>query len=61
MPDAIQQGWGYAMSQWFPRSEWEQAQPVNFELYPSFPDGDERGDPTSPKCYTEIWIPIKKK
>jgi AraC family transcriptional regulator len=61
MPDAIQQGWGYAMGQWFPKSEWEQAQPVNFELYPTFPAGDERGDPTSPKCYTEIWIPIKKK
>jgi len=61
MPDAIQKGWGYAMGQWFPQSEWEQAQPVNFELYPTFPDGDERGDPTSPKCYTEIWIPIRKK
>lgn len=61
MPDAIQNGWSEVMGQWFPKSDWEQAQPVNFELYPSFPDGDPRGDPTSPKCYTEIWIPIRKK
>jgi len=61
MPGGIQNGWQYAMGQWFPQSEWMQAQPVNFERYPSFPPGDERGDPTSPKCYTEIWIPIKKK
>ena len=62
MPDAIQNGWKLVMSEWFPRSaEWEQAQPVNFERYPSFPDGDERGDPTSPNCSTEIWIPIRPK
>ena len=61
MPDAIQQGWGAIMGEWFPKSDYVQANPVNFELYPTFPDGDERGDPTSPKCYTEIWIPIKQK
>ena len=61
MPDAIQNGWRTIMGEWFPKSDYEQANPVNFELYPAFPDGDERGDPTSPKCYTEIWIPIKQK
>jgi AraC family transcriptional regulator len=61
MPDGIQNGWKYAMGQWFPQSDWEQSQPANFERYPSFPAGDERGDPTNAKCYTEIWIPIRKK
>lgn len=61
MPDAIQAGWNQIMGEWFPSSEYVQASPVNFELYPSYPDGDPRGDPASPKCYTEIWIPIKQK
>ena len=61
MPDAIQDGWRAIMDQWLPTSDYKMDQMVNFELYPSFPPGDERGDPASPKCYTEIWIPIKKK
>jgi len=61
MPDAIQNGWRTIMGQWLPTSGYEMERPVNFELYPTFPPGDERGDPASPKCYTEIWIPIKKK
>lgn len=61
MPDGIQKGWHAIMGDWFPKSDYEMANPVNFELYPAFPEGDERGDPSSPKCYTEIWIPIKKK
>ena len=61
MPDAIQTGWHQIMSQWIPETEYVQASPVNFELYPAFPEGDERGDPTSPQCYTEIWVPIKQK
>ncbi len=61
MPDAIQGSWHTIMSQWFPQSEYQQASPVNFELYPAFPQGDERGDPKSPKCYTEIWIPIRNR
>ncbi len=61
MPDGIQNGWKEIMGNWFPKADWEQAAPVNFELYPSFPEGDERGDPTSPKCYTEIWIPVRPK
>jgi AraC family transcriptional regulator len=61
MPYAIHAGWNEIMGEWFPSSEYVQANPVNFELYPAFPEGDERGDPASPKCYTEIWIPIKQK
>jgi AraC family transcriptional regulator len=61
MPDGIQNGWRSIMGEWFPSSGYEQDGPTNFELYPSFPDGDERGDPTSPRAYTEIWIPVRKK
>lgn len=61
MPHAIQEGWGYIMGQWFPTSGYDQAGPTNFELYPPFPEGDERGDPSSPKAYTEIWIPVRKR
>ena len=61
MPSAIQNGWHEIMSSWFPKADYTQASPANFELYPVFPDDDERGDPTSPKCYSEIWIPVKKK
>jgi len=61
MPDAIQNAWHEIMGSWFPQSSYVPAPPVNFELYPAFPEGDPRGDPTSPKCYTEIWIPIKQK
>lgn len=61
MPDAIQAGWHHIMGEWLPSSDYIQYSPVNFERYPVFPPGDERGDPNSPKCYTEIWIPIQKK
>lgn len=61
MPRAIQDGWHFIMGEWFPKSTYVQASPVNFELYPPFPEGDERGDPSSPKCYSEIWIPIREK
>lgn len=61
MPDAIQKGWSFIMGEWFPQSDYAQANPVNFELYPAFPEGDERADPKSPQCYTEIWIPIRQK
>jgi len=61
MPDAIQQAWHTIMGEWLPQSDYVEASPVNFELYPSFPKDDPRGDPKSPKCYTEIWIPIKQK
>ena len=61
MPHAIQDGWKEIMAAWIPQSEYVQANPVNFERYPSFPQGDERGDPASPRCVTEIWIPVRKK
>ena len=61
MPLGIQNGWHEIMGSWLPTSTYAQASPVNFELYPYFPAGDERGDPTSPNCYTEIWIPVEKK
>jgi len=61
MPEGIQKGWHTIMGEWLPQSEYVTANPVNFELYPAFPEGDERGNPDSPKCYSEIWIPVKKK
>lgn len=61
MPHAIQDGWRHIMSQWLPGSGYVKSGPLSFERYPVFPPGDERGDPTSPTCYTEIWIPVRKK
>jgi AraC family transcriptional regulator len=61
MPDAIQNGWREIMGNWLPSSGYIEASPVNFELYPSFPRGDPRGNPDSPHCVTEIWIPVRKK
>lgn len=62
LPLGIQNGWREIMGHWFPEStEWKPELPVNFELYPTFPDGDPRGDPASPLCYTEIWIPVRRK
>lgn len=61
MPEGIQNGWMAIMGEWLPKSDYVQDNPVNFELYPAFPAGDKRGDPSSPECYTEIWIPVRKK
>ena len=61
MPEAIQQGWQTIMGEWLPQSDYAQASPANLEVYPCFPKDDPRGDPASPQCYTEIWIPIKNK
>lgn len=61
MPDAIQKAWGELMGSWLPTSGYVEDGSVNFEVYPFFPMGDERGEPSSPKCYTEIWYPVKKK
>lgn len=60
MPDAIQNGWREIMGNWFPTSGYAEASRVNFELYPAFPEGDPRGNPESPDCVSEIWIPIRK-
>jgi len=61
MPDAIQKTWQKAMSEWFPASGYEHAGTPDFEVYPNFPAGDPRGDPQSPQCYSEVWVPLKKK
>lgn len=61
MPDAIQRAWGEIMGTWLPGSAYAEASPLNFELYPCFPADDPRGDPASPLCRTEIWIPVRKK
>jgi AraC family transcriptional regulator len=61
MPGAIQETWKRAFSEWFPASGYEHAGTPDFEVYPRFPPDDPRGDPASPQCYTEVWIPLKKK
>jgi AraC family transcriptional regulator len=61
MPLAIQAVWKAAYSDWFPSSGYEHAGTPDFEVYPAFPEGDSRGDPDSPDCISEVWIPIKKK
>jgi AraC family transcriptional regulator len=61
MPDAIQKTWQQAFSEWFPASGYEHAGTPDFEVYPNFPPPDPRGDPASPQCYSEVWIPLRKK
>jgi AraC family transcriptional regulator len=61
MPDAIQQTWKKAYSEWFPSSGYEHGGTPDFEVYPYFPEGDPRGIMDGPECETEVWIPIKKK
>ena len=61
MPHTIQDVWTRAFNEWFPTSGWEHAGTPDFEVYPVFPPGDPRGDITSPRCYSEVWIPLKKK
>jgi AraC family transcriptional regulator len=60
MPHTIQQVWVRAFNEWFPTSGWEHAGTPDFEVYPAFAPGDPRGDITSPQCYSEVWIPIKR-
>ena len=59
MPHAIQAVWKQAYNDWFPSSGYEHGGTPDFEVYPPF--NDSRGDPASPDCITEVWIPIKKK
>jgi AraC family transcriptional regulator len=61
MPHAIQKAWKTAYSEWFPSSGYDHAGSPDFEVYPAFPPGDERGDMDGPKCSTEVWIPIRKR
>ena len=60
MPDAIQNTWKQAFEGWFPSSGYEHAGTLDFEVYPGFPEGDERGNPDSSQYVSEVWIPLKK-
>ncbi len=59
MPHAIQEVWKRAYGEWFPSSGYEHAGSPDFEVYPPYEDS--RGNPDSPDCVTEVWIPIKPK
>lgn len=61
MPHTIQQVWMRAYTEWFPTSGWEHAGTPDFEVYPAFAPDDPRGDITSPDCYSEVWVPLKKR
>lgn len=61
MPHTIQNVWVRAFNEWFPQSGWEHAGTPDFEVYPAFAPGDPRGDVTNELCYSEVWIPIKKR
>lgn len=60
MPHSIHDVWNRAFNEWFPDSGWEHAGSPDFEVYPAFAADDPRGDPASPQCYSEVWIPIKR-
>ncbi len=61
MPHSIQKVWLRAFNEWFPTSGWEHAGTPDFEVYPAFAPDDPRGDVTSPLCYSEVWIPLRKR
>lgn len=52
MPDAMQNTWKQIFSEWFPTSGYEHAGTPELEVYTD-------DDPSSPDCYSEIWIPVK--
>jgi AraC family transcriptional regulator len=53
-PDTLQNIWGRIYSEWFPSSNYEQAEGPEI-LW------NESKDTTSPTFKSEIWIPVKKK
>jgi AraC family transcriptional regulator len=53
-PDTLQNVWGRIYSEWFPSSNYEQAEGPEI-LW------NESKDTTSPTFKSEIWIPVKKK
>jgi AraC family transcriptional regulator len=53
-PDTLQNVWGRIYSEWFPASNYEQAEGPEI-LW------NESKDTTSPTFRSEIWIPVKKK
>jgi len=60
LPKAIQDAWQRIYTEWFPNSGYEHAGSPDFERYPPFAVDDPRGDPASPHCVTEIWVPLRK-
>jgi len=52
MPDAMQKAWKQIFSEWFPTSGYEPVHLPELEVYTD-------NDPTSPNCYSEIWIPVR--
>lgn len=60
LPGAIQKAWQRIYNEWFPNSGYEHAGSPDFERYPPFALDDPRGDPASPHCITEIWIPLRR-
>ncbi len=54
MPHAIQEMWKRVYSEFFPQSEYEPLDAVDYEAYP---DGDTQDE----NYVSEIWIPVKKK
>ncbi|WP_079525589.1 AraC family transcriptional regulator [Halobacillus hunanensis] len=52
MPDAMQKVWKQIFSEWFPSNGYEHAGTPELEVYTD-------DDPSSPNCYSEIWIPVK--
>ena len=54
MPDSIQDVWGRIYQEWFPATDYEQAEIPDFELYPP-------GNPWAEDYRSEVWIPVIKK
>ncbi|WP_185929552.1 AraC family transcriptional regulator [Paenibacillus popilliae] len=54
MPGAIQEVWNRIYQEWFPATDYEQAEMPDFELYPP-------GDPWLEDYRSEVWIPVIKK
>ncbi|MBS4198546.1 AraC family transcriptional regulator [Bacillus sp. FJAT-49732] len=52
MPDAMQNAWKKIVSEWFPSSGYAHAGTPDLEVYTD-------DNPSSPDCYSEIWIPVK--
>lgn len=61
MPQAIQDVWLRAFSEWFPTSGFEHTGGIDFEVYPPFPPGDPRWDPDGDQYESEAWVPIRRK
>jgi AraC family transcriptional regulator len=54
MPDSIQDVWSRIYQEWFPSTDYEQAEGPDFELYPP-------GNPWEEDYRCEVWIPVIKK